>query len=147
MTIYTVHRRPGEAADRARFVPDGFSFGAFVFTVFWAAWHRMWLVAALLLAIFAAIAVAGYGLGLPDIVVTLINLAVALIFGFEARDLQRRALSAVGRREVALASGRRLEEAELQYFLDEPDKPAAVAPVLVRAGGPQHDALGLFGNV
>ena len=145
MTIYTVHKRPGDAPEKTTFVPDGFSFGAFALTVVWAAWNRMWLVAAVLLAIDAAIAMAGYLFGLADIVIALINLAVALIFGFEARDLQRRSLAAVGRSTIAFTAGKRQEDAELRYFLSQPA--AVSAPIAVRPAGPPHDPLGLFGNV
>ena len=147
MTIYTVHKRPGEAPEKALLVPDGFSFEAFALTVVWAAWNRMWLVAAVLLAIDAAIAVAGYRFGLADIVIALINLAVALIFGFEARDLQRRSLAAAGRGAIAITTGKRREDAELRYFLSQPAAVSTPAPIAVRPAGPPHDPLGLFGNV
>ena len=37
---------------------DGFSWAAFVLTFLWALWNRMWIVAAVILAVMAAVAVA-----------------------------------------------------------------------------------------
>ena len=42
MAIYSVHNRDGASDEQAIFVAEGFSTGALVFTVLWAAWHRMW---------------------------------------------------------------------------------------------------------
>ena len=51
MRLYTVHiRRNSEAPDHeAILVRDGFSWGAFLFTLPWALWRRMWLGAFLIL--------------------------------------------------------------------------------------------------
>ena len=49
MQTYTFHlprdARPGDAdaLERADLVKDGFSWGAFFFTVLWFFWHRLWL--------------------------------------------------------------------------------------------------------
>lgn len=146
MAIYTVHRRPGDPPDKAVFVPDGFSFGAFVFTVFWALWKRMWLVAALLLLVEGCLALAARYFGLPGTATSLVGFAVALIFGFEARDLWRRSLVASGKPEVGISAGERLEEAELRYFAGLPSisTPAPAVPLKTQAA--MHDTLGLFGN-
>jgi hypothetical protein len=148
MTIYTVHRRPDEPAEKAVFVRDGFSFGAFMFTFFWAVWRRMWLVAALLLLIEGAIALAGRYLGVSDLIVSMLGFGVALIFGFEARSLWRISLAASGRPEVAVTTGHRLEDAELRYFSALPQSAAAPAVKAAppRSSGQVHDTLGLFGN-
>ena len=50
MRVYTVHILPGADAleDAPLLVREGFCWPAAIFTVFWALWHRMWLVAGLL---------------------------------------------------------------------------------------------------
>lgn len=148
MALYTVHRRAGDAPDKATFVRDGFSFGAFVLGIIWALWHRMWLVAAVLLLLDGALSLAAY-FGLPETVLALTNFAIALIFGFEARGLQRLSLAAAGKPEVAVTAGQQLEEAELRYFLTLPPSWPAAAPgsVPFPASPGAHDALGLFGKV
>ena len=52
MTTYSIYARPDDrgAAD-AIFLPDGFSWRAFVFTWIWALWNRMWIVAGLALSV------------------------------------------------------------------------------------------------
>ena len=52
MRVYTVHFRPGSLTpDRdTTLVKEGICWPAFLFTFFWALWHRLWLVAALIVA-------------------------------------------------------------------------------------------------
>jgi hypothetical protein len=146
MAIYTVHKRPGDPSEKAVFVADGFSFGAFVLTVVWALWKRMWLVAALLLLIEGGIALAARHFGIPDVATALANFAVALIFGFEAHDLWRRSLIASGKSEVGISAGERQEEAELRYFAGLPPAALSAPAVPPKARGTTHDTLGLFGD-
>ena len=57
MSVYTVHEPPLRAAETAPdperfiFVRDGFYFWAFVFSVLWMLWHRMWLVLLIYVAV------------------------------------------------------------------------------------------------
>ena len=48
MKIYTVLEPPDGKSERVAFVPEGFSWGALMFGLLWALWHRMWVVALLL---------------------------------------------------------------------------------------------------
>ena len=59
MAIYSIFRKAGAPRDEAVFVKEGFSIAAFVLTFLWALWNRMWVVAAVILAVMAAVAVAG----------------------------------------------------------------------------------------
>ena len=150
MAIYSIHNRQGAGPEEAIFVREGFSTCAFLFTVLWALWHRLWLVAAILLAITAAIALAGSYLGASEFLVELVSLAVNLIFGFEARDLQARALVAAGCPEIGLSHGRNLDEAETRFFHQLDHGPASSAvPTLANPIARPYvpDTLGLFGNV
>jgi len=149
MTVYSVHNRPSDSPDKAVFVPEGFSFGALVFGVLWALWHRMWLAAAILFFIPVAIAATLCVLGQGEALASLAGLAVNLIFGFEARALWSRSLTFRGLPEVGLVKADNLDEAELRYFSEEgvlhsqtaePDRP------IVQPRRFDHDTLGLFGN-
>ena len=61
MSVYTVHEpplRPSEAApnpERFVFVRDGFYFWAFLFSVLWMLWHRMWLILLVYVAVVAGV--------------------------------------------------------------------------------------------
>lgn len=147
MAIYSVHSRPGAPAEDAVFVKDGFAWPAFVFTLLWALWHRMWIVAAIVFSATAAIAAAASWLVQGDVTVNLASFAVSLILGFEGNDLRRWSLARRGYREIALAAGRNLDEAELRFFAAQmPDRlsEASHAPPKLRTGS--HDPLGLFGT-
>jgi hypothetical protein len=149
MAFYSIHNREGAPAEQAIFVREGFSKGAFLFTVPWALWHRMWLAAGVLLAVSGAIALAGNLLAIGDGAILLAGLAVNLIFGFEAHDLQIRSVIGRGYGQIGYSHGSNLEEAELRYFHRNgghrpPRDPVSVKP-LSYSGAP--DTLGIFGNV
>ena len=119
MTVYSVHSRASDPPDKAVFVPEGFSFGAMVFGVLWALWHRMWLAAAVLFFIPVAISAAAQVFGQGEALAALASLAVNLIFGFEARALWAHSLVFRGLAEVGLVKADTLDEAELRYFSEE----------------------------
>ncbi|MGH6906773.1 MAG: DUF2628 domain-containing protein [Aestuariivirga sp.] len=146
MAFYSVHNRDGASAEQAIFVREGFSFGAFLFTVVWALWHRMWLAAGILLAVSGAITLAGTLLDTGEAVVVLAGFAVNLIFGFEARDLQIRTLIARGYRQIGYSHGDNLDEAEIRFFHSHATSQPALAEKpksMPYAGEP--DTLGIFG--
>lgn len=147
MAIYSVHNRPATPADDVIFVKEGFSWTAFVFTLLWALWHRMWIVAAIVFSATAAIAALASGLGLGNLPLNLASIAASLILGFEGNDLRRWSLARQGYKEVALAAGRDIDEAELRFFAARASSrlpEANPAPPKLRSEG--HDPLGLFGT-
>ncbi|MBI3673243.1 MAG: DUF2628 domain-containing protein [Rhizobiales bacterium] len=147
MTVYTIHRKPGAPPEDAVFVADGFSGWAFLFGPVWALWHRMWVAAAILLAVQAAISVSGPLAGFGDLTVASMGLAASLIFGFEAQALRMAALRRAGWKETGLATGASTEEAELNYFLGLGEGLVREASIVPQALAPRHstDPLGLFG--
>lgn len=149
MAIYSVHNRDGASDEQAVFVAEGFSTGALVFTVLWAAWHRMWLAASVLLAVTGATSLAGNFFGISESMTALVSFAMSLIFGFEARELYARSLVARGMAQVGLSHGRNLEEAELRYFQNVGARRAPAVMVTPKLPLPIHapDTLGIFGNV
>ncbi|MBZ0261067.1 MAG: DUF2628 domain-containing protein [Hyphomicrobiales bacterium] len=137
MTTYSIYARPDDrgAAD-AIFLPDGFSWRAFVFTWVWALWNRMWIVALLALSVML-IATA-----LPTVPQFLLSLAVSLVMGLHGNDLLGWSLTRRRYAEIALSNGASLEEAELRFYAGDADVPAHHAPTVLPAA---HDVLGLFG--
>ena len=146
MAIFNVLEPPDGNPQRVAFIREGFSWGALVFTVLWALFHRMWLVAAMLFVGFAVVAVAeAWGLMGP-VLAGAVNFAIALLFGFEARKFQSMSLERAGFRPAALIEATGLEAAELAYFAGRaPAMPVSAASV--RLPGQPVDTLGLFGNV
>jgi len=118
MRLYTVHiRRTAREQDReAVLVREGFSWGAFLFTVLWALWHRLWLAAILLLLAALAIGVAVELAGLDSLTETVLMLALALYAGFAGNDWRRARLLRRGYEEAAAVAAADLVEAERRYF-------------------------------
>jgi Protein of unknown function (DUF2628) len=150
MASYTVHNRPGAGPEDAIFVAEGFSIAAFIFAIFWALWHRMWVVAAILLAIAAAISVGGSYFGLGNFLTATASFAVSLIFGFEAGHLRARSLAAAGYNEIGLSHGRNLDEAEMRFYGGmeaKPTPPLSRTAVQPLRNPVTPDTLSIFGNV
>lgn len=118
MKVYTVHLRTWSAApDReAVLVREGFCWPAFVFSAAWALYHRMWFVAALMLAATLGLAALQDVLGLDEFVVEAIGLVLALWIGFEANDWRRAALRRRGFAEAGIVVAPGLEHAEHRAF-------------------------------
>src|SRR5258707_7325200 len=83
---------PAARAERIVFVPDRFSWGAFLLAPLWMLWRRLWLIFLAYLMLMAAVMVglrfAGVG---PDARFLAMAL-IALLVGFEAANLRRWAL-------------------------------------------------------
>jgi hypothetical protein len=136
MTTYSIYAKSNDAtAAEAVFLPDKFSWPAFVLTWVWALWNRMWIVAALVLSVmFIASA-------LPAVPQFLLTLGVNIFMGLHGNDLLGWSLTRRGHSEIALSNGGSLEEAELRFYADDVDAPTLTSPMPVN-----HDVLGLFGN-
>lgn len=145
MKIFTVLEPPDGRSDRVAFVPEGFSWGAFAVTFLWAAWHRMWVVAALLFALSSALTIATKLHLLGSGLAALLQGGIALLFAFEARGLQVKSLERSGYRRSGLIQASNSEAAELVYFAGRAPFAAEPAPSRLRAAN--DDTLGIFGNV
>ena len=110
MRVWTVHHRPAMAAKPARtvMVREGFSWLAAVFPLFWFRAKRLWLVAALYFALATLL-----GFVLPSSVSPWAMIALQLLAGFEARNLQRWTLERGGFRLMGVVQGREEEGAVL----------------------------------
>ncbi len=118
MHVYTVHlpvhARPGdpEAFERAVLVRDGFHVWAFLFTVLWFLYHRLWLAA---LGVFVALALFGVvvdRLALVPWAGLAAHMLASALIGLEASTLKRWTFSRNGFALVDIVSGADEEEAE-----------------------------------
>jgi uncharacterized protein DUF2628 len=134
MTTYSIYAKPNDAAE-AIFLPDSFSWGAFVFTWVWALWNRMWIVAILAMSVMLIASV------LPTVPQFLLSLAVNILMGLHGNDLLGWSLTRRKYAEIGLSNGGSMEEAELRFYADGADVPRLASPRPVN-----HDVLGLFGS-
>ncbi len=116
--IYTVHVRQWSAStDReAVFVREGFSWGAFFFSVLWALRYRMWLTAIFLFVVSVALSLASDLLRVDPLTESALGVALALIIGWEANDWRRRSLARRGYVMAAVIAAENLLEAERRFF-------------------------------
>jgi hypothetical protein len=140
MRLYAVFLPPNQAplaaADKAELVPQGFSWGAFLLTPFWAMRQRLWLAFALwLFWVFVVACAAFFGHLRVNLVVSIYALG-ALAFGFEADRFHEARLARSGFLLQGLALGRSLAEAERFYFRRRPKfggKPPPFGAQMARA--------------
>ena len=122
MSVYTVHEpplRPSEAApnpERFVFVRDGFYFWAFLFSVLWMLWHRMWLILLVYVAVVVGVESALRYAGASRPLLAFVGLLIALLVGIEAATLRRIKLARRGWKNVGVVSGDNVEEAERRFF-------------------------------
>jgi hypothetical protein len=135
MTTYSIYAKPNDrTAAEAIFLPDKFSWAAFVLTWVWALWNRMWIVAVLALSLmFIASA-------LPAVPQFLLSLGVSILMGLHGNDLLGWSLTRRGLSEIGQSNGDSLEEAELRFYVDGIKTSTVASHVPV-----DHDTLGLFG--
>lgn len=103
MKLYTVHLPAGAGSGLVPgvepvLVKEGFCWPAAIFSVFWALWHRLWLLALLLLLASAAIELGLAALGAHDAFRVAANLGFALFVGCSANDWRRLWLARAGYR-------------------------------------------------
>jgi hypothetical protein len=120
--FYTVHTRRGPWSDsdlggqETVFVKEGFSWGAFLFSVIWALYHRLWLGALVIVAGSVLLALASELLHMSPLLDGALGLAWSLLIGFEAQDWRRRSLARRDFVEVAVVSGASIVDAERRFF-------------------------------
>ncbi len=124
MATFTVHQPPlgkgDNAPDPARFhfVRDGFYVWAFLLSVFWMLRHKLWLVAALFVALAVLIEIglrwAGIGIGIRALVI----IALCFLVGLEGATLRRWTLALRGYLPAGVVIADNRDEAERRFFLE-----------------------------
>jgi len=129
MKIYTVHlRRQGLDPDRDLvLVREGFSFMAFLFSILWLLWHRLWLAAVIVFAAQMVIAGLVYWLSANEPAILIVDIFTSIVVGLIAHDLQRWKLGQTGYVEQGVVSGRNKDDATRRYLDDHPDVAMAMA--------------------
>lgn len=118
MRCFTVHRRDTGLFTEpdAVLVKEGFCWPAFFFTVLWALWQRMWLVAFLILVVQVAAGVLSTWLGLVESAQYALTLGIMLIVGYGANDWRRHSLARRRYEETGVVCAGDRDEAELRML-------------------------------
>jgi len=122
LRFYSVHAEPWnplttpQGADRTVMVKEGFSWPAFLISLPWLIWHRMWIVLLLYLALVLGLAALSEFGQLPDQAMTIASLAIALVLGFEGNGLLRWTLARRGYEEISEVAAATSQDAEMRFF-------------------------------
>jgi hypothetical protein len=153
MATYVV-MQPGRAGGRIdpegeTLVRDGFALIAFLVPVVWLLWHRLWIEAALLLALTIGLTalgnVDGFGFAAP-----VFSLLVSIYAGLEGAALRLAALRRRGWHEFAVVEADSYDDAETRYLIETGSISGAGfeqhVPVLGPAGRKAVPQLGFLLN-
>jgi len=118
MRVWTVHHRPAMTGKPARsvMVREGFSWAAALFPLFWFLAKKLWLVAGLYFALATLL-----GFVLPGAISPWALIALQILTGFEARNLQRWTLERQGYRLMGVVQARDEAGAVLNLADRRPD--------------------------
>lgn len=146
MAIYTVHvPSDGEdalaRAEGTTFVPDGFSWSAFLYGPLYLIRIRAWLFALLWVVVVLALAVLCRAVRMPFGIEVALGVLIALFTGLEAGSIRRLTLHRRGLDLVEVVEGATREDGERRYFrsavLDGlPPRRTVAGPGQATANGP-----------
>jgi hypothetical protein len=135
----------GADTDDVVFVRDGFALIAFFVPVVWLVWHRLWIEAALAIAITLGLTALGNVTGL-GFAAPLLSTLVSLYVGLEGAALRIAALRRRGWHEISVVEADSYDEAETRHLVetsavreaerDRPDLPPALRAVRKADSGP-----------
>lgn len=111
-----VKKKHSNPLETAQFVKEGFSFPAFFLTLFWAAYHRMWSLCALLVILNVALGLLEMEGILSNSTILIIQFFVQLLLGFEGNDLLQSRLKERGYILADIVSGQNAFGAQQRFF-------------------------------
>ncbi len=152
MALYTVHlpgnRRDPQALEEAVLIREGFSWPAFIFSVFWLLWHRLWLGLLGFVAAGIVIGLIGKFAALPPGAIYGLDILLALALAFEACSLRLAQLAGKGFILAGAVSADNAEKAERKAFAVLGAAPFLAAPQSQHAvpaqRGNENGVIGLF---
>ena len=114
---FTVYEKPeaSDPADRMVLLREGFSFWAFMFTLFWLIYKRMWLVAVYYLVAAGAVMLLVDAWAIPEPYSMLAQLWLQLMLAYHAYDLQGWWLTRRGHRFAGVLVAESEMQAERRY--------------------------------
>lgn len=118
MQIYTVHVMPDDIGVRQKpiFVKEGFNQFAFVLTLFWAIYHRLWVPAILMISFDILLMVLMHTHIFAPATVGIIQIAYHIFIGLHGNDWIRNGLQDRGYVLTDISAADSLLRAEQRYF-------------------------------
>ena len=151
MPVYTIHKPAASKPDQIEaFVPDAWSWPAFIFGGFWLVFHRQWLAALGYGLLWLAIMVGGTWLGLHPFAALMLTNLLAFWLALEGSSIRRWTLARKGRPVAAVVAAGDVREAEMRYFAGIASQPAtpvravSSVPVTLPPRPTDSGVLGLF---
>lgn len=155
MRTYTVHELAGAPADGKGIVlvREGFSLSAAFFSLAWLLVKRLWIAAVIYFSLTLIVLASARFIGFSQEAVSVFSLILQGFLGVAAHDIERWTWARKGYREIGVASGIDLQDAERNFFLHWDGHLAASstaakpfnAPVWPHREEPDaHGAIGLF---
>lgn len=153
MRFYTVHELSGAPADGKGFVfvREGFCWPAAFFTLLWLLTKRLWIAASFWFALSVILAWGAAEAGITEELITVIFFLLQGSVAVMAHDIERWTLARNGYKEIGVASGSDLNEAERDFFRHWTAPVTAAAPVKAKSitapvwpHREEHVPLGLF---
>ena len=115
MNIYTIYTQDNQEDSDPIIIKQGFSLIAAIFNIFWAVYHRMWLMAAITLGA-SAIPMLFQGNETYSVISSVCKIAIGITFGFMATEMREYTASARGFELTDIVSARNEAEAEMKFF-------------------------------
>lgn len=122
MRVYTVHEMPDPPADRVdraealRFVREGFSWSAALFSPLWMLVKGLWLALVIYLVAAFLLSVGARSVGLSQEMTAVMFLGLHILIGFEADTIERWTLARRGWQMVATITGQDAVDCERRFF-------------------------------
>lgn len=118
MRIYTAHIDPSrkDPYETPVFIEEGMNFYAFVFHLFWAFYHRLWLVAVCIIGVNMLITVAAEMLDLNRFSVLVMQMGLQIFIGLQGNEYRRTKLRKQGYLMTDIVTGDNPVGAEQRYF-------------------------------
>lgn len=118
MRVYTVHYLPVslDPGHDAVLVKEGFCWPAFVFSVFWALWHGLWMVALLIVAADLALELLLSLAGADGFTTVAALLGVSVFIAYGANDWRRAKLGRLGYLGAGVVAARDRDAATRRFF-------------------------------
>jgi len=120
LKLFTVHIKPDEKTNENDmvFVREGFSWPAFILTILWTLYHRLWFLSCVIVLVNVGLVYGVDLVGLDAAALSIFQFAFQLWVGYVANDYLREGLTQQGYVTAAVVSGENQSLAE-RRFLDQ----------------------------
>ncbi|MBL6932957.1 MAG: DUF2628 domain-containing protein [Rhodospirillales bacterium] len=119
--LFTVHLLDDLGDDGLVLVKDGFCWPAFFVAVPWALFHRMWLIAALIVVLHVFVGVSMTVAGFNEVQQGIVSFMVAVALGFSADEIRRWVLSRRGYSFEDVVVEENADRATRRFLDERPD--------------------------